>query len=239
MRSQLYVSISAQLSLQKRLDTVANNIANLSTAGYRASEVSFEQILSHTGKHPVSFVSPGQDHISTQAGELTRTGNAFDIAVRGQSWLSVQRGETIVYTRDGRLSMSATGILTSVSGDPVLDAGGSPIQLDPGAGPPEIEPNGTVSQGGARRGTIGIFAMSPGATLMRGEGSSVIPDITPVLELDFNLNGIAQGFIEKSNVNPIHELTRLIAIQRTFEAISSEIQDSETAMQEAAKALSG
>lgn len=239
MRSQLYVSISAQLALQRRLDTLANNIANVSTAGYRADEISFEQIVSTSSPQPTSFVSRGNEHISLQSGELVRTGNPLDIAVRGNSWLMVQSGDTTAYTRDGRLTMSETGALTNQLGEAVLDTSGSPIQLDPAAVSPTISADGTIMQGTRRIATVGLFTMDPGAKLTRGPGAKIIPDIAATPELDFNSNGIAQGFMEKSNVNPIHELTRLIAIQRTFEAVTTAIQESETAIQDAGRALSG
>jgi len=239
MQSQLYVSISAQLSLQRRIDTIANNIANVSTAGFRADEISFEQLTARSAGKATSFVSRGDTHISLRQGELSRTGNPLDVAIRGAAWLSIKDGDKVAYTRDGRMKMSEDGVLATINGNPVLDPSGSPIQLDPTAGAPQIGADGAVAQGSRRIGSIGLFSMSADSNLSRGEGASVIPDTAPSPELDFNRNGIVQGYIEKSNVDSVREMTRLIAVQRAFEAVSSTIQESETAQQDAFRALSG
>ena len=89
MQSNIYVGLSAQLALQRRLDTVANNVANASTAGFRAEEMSFEELLTKSGQKSgqtgVSFVSQGRTHLSTEGGEITQTDNPLDIAVRGDA----------------------------------------------------------------------------------------------------------------------------------------------------------
>jgi flagellar basal-body rod protein FlgF len=239
MQSPLYVSLSAQLSLQRRLDSIANNIANMSTTGFRADELAFEQLISKDGTQSTSFVSRGDEHISRRPGELVKTGGPFDVAVRGPGWLSIQHGEKIVFTRDGRLKTSETGILTNTSGDPVLDVSGSPLQLDPNGAPPQISADGTLTQGHRRIGAIGLFSLPPDAVLTRLEGAAVASDLDATPELDFNTNGVVQGYLEKSNVDSVKELTRLISLQRTFEAVSTSIQETESAVQDAIRALSG
>lgn len=239
MQSNIYVTLSAQLALQRRLDTLANNVANASTAGFRADVITFEQLLSQSSSDPVHFVSRGETHISTAAGELSKTDNALDVALKGNSYLSVQTPNGQVYTRDGRMQMLPTGTLATLNGDPFLDVSGSPIQLDPSGGPPVIGRDGSIVQSGRHIGTLGLFRMSPEANLARGVGASVIPDITPQPDLDFNSSGILQGYIEKSNVNPVLEMTHLIAVQRSFEAVSNVMHDSESSLQDAIKILSG
>src|SRR6478735_370031 len=105
MQNGIYVALSAQMALQKRLDTIANNVANSGTAGYRAEEVKFETFLSQAGSNPIAFASAGDSYISRQAGELVQTENPLDVAVRGDAWLSIQTPSGPVYTRDGRMRM--------------------------------------------------------------------------------------------------------------------------------------
>src|SRR5256885_2360097 len=90
MQSNFSVALSGQMSLQKRLETIANNVANASTAGYRAEEVKFETLLSHTSNTPVAFASAGQSYLSRASGEIVRTDNLFDVAVQGDAWLGIQ-----------------------------------------------------------------------------------------------------------------------------------------------------
>ena len=76
MQSNFYVGLSAQISLQRRLETIANNVANASTAGFRAEEVKFEHLLSRVSADPVAYATSGQTYLSRKSGELVRTDNS-------------------------------------------------------------------------------------------------------------------------------------------------------------------
>ena len=239
MQSNIYVALSAQMALQRRLDALASNVANANTVGYRAEEMSFEELVSKQSTDSTSFVSKGESHLSTKAGELTYTGNPLDVAIRGKAWLAIQTPNGVAYTRDGRMQMNSEGMLSTIEGYPVLDAGGVPVQLNPNDPPPVINKAGTIEQAGNNLGALGLYRMPEGAKLTRGAGVSVTSDLPPIAELDFLHNGVAQGYVEKSNVNPILEMTHLITIQRNFQAVSTMMSDTENSMQDAIKALSG
>lgn len=239
MQSNIYVTLSAQIALQRRMETIANNVANATTSGFRAEEMTFEQITAQKQAEPTSFVSRGEPRLSMAVGELTQTGNPLDIAIRGKSFFAIQNQGGTAYTRDGRMQMLPSGELTTLTGKPILDVSGSPLQLDASAGPPVIGKDGTITQNGRQVGAIGLFRIADDAILTRAEGASVVPNSEPQPELDFNSNGVVQGFTEKSNVNPVLEMTHLIAVQRSFEAVSNVIRDSETSLQDAIRALSG
>jgi len=237
MQGNLYVGVSAQVSLQRRLETIAHNVANASTAGFRAEEARFETLLSRAGTDPVAFAVTGPTFLSRRSGELVRTENQFDVAVEGDAWLSIQTPAGQVYTRDGRMKLAPTGELQSLNGYPILDAGGAAMLLDPNAGPPRIARDGTVTQGNRQVGAIGLFNIDKAAKLTRYENSGVIPDRPATPVLDFTRAGMQQGFIENSNVNAVMEMTRLINITRAFEMVSASLAASETSLQDAIKAL--
>jgi flagellar basal-body rod protein FlgF len=239
MQSNIYVALSAQMALQRRLDTLANNVANTNTVGFRGEEMSFEELVTPGGNDPVSFVSKGENHLSTKTGEITQTGNALDVAVRGDAWLAIQTPNGVAYTRDGRMQMTSEGMLTTLTGHPFLDAGGVPVQLNPNDPPPTINKAGTIEQAGNNLGAFGLYRMPRGAKLTRAEGASVVSDIPPTPEIDFLNNGVVQGYIEKSNVNPILEMTHLITIQRNFQAVSTMMSDTESSLQDSLKTLAG
>jgi flagellar basal-body rod protein FlgF len=239
MQSNIYVALSAQMALQRRLDTLANNVANTNTVGFRGEEMSFEELVTPGGNDPVSFVSKGENHLSTKTGEIAQTGNSLDIAVRGDAWLAIQTPNGVAYTRDGRMQMTSEGMLTTLTGHPFLDAGGVPVQLNPDDPPPTINKAGTIEQAGNNLGAFGLYRMPQGAKLTRAEGASVVSDIPPTAELDFLNNGVVQGYVEKSNVNPILEMTHLITIQRNFEAVSTMLSDTESSLQDSLKTLAG
>jgi flagellar basal-body rod protein FlgF len=237
MQSSLYVSLSAQLSLQRRLDSIASNVANATTAGFRAEEVKFETLLSHTPAEPVAFASTGDTYLSRRSGEFVKTDNSLDIAVQGNAWLAISTPAGQVYTRDGRMRMTETGDLQTLNGHPILDVGGSPIQLDPAAGPLQIARDGMITQSGRQIGAIGLFAIDDNAKLTRHDNSGVVPDRPATPALDFSKVGISQGFVERSNVNPVMEMTRLIGVSRAFDAVTAAITESESSLRDAVKTL--
>jgi flagellar basal-body rod protein FlgF len=237
MQNGLYVALSGQVSMQRRLETIANNVANMNTAGYRADSVRFEEQVAKAGDNDLSYVSSGANFISKRSGPLIRTESRFDVAVQGEGWFSVNQGGQTIYTRDGRFQLSETGDLINVNGAQVLDAGGAPIQLDPSGGPPEISGDGMITQNGRQTGAIGLFALDSSAALTRAGSSGFTSDTPGVPVLDFTTNGIVQGAIEGSNVNPIEEMTKLIALTRNFDNVANEVTKSETSLTDAIKTL--
>lgn len=237
MQSGPYVSLSAQLTLERRLEALAINVANMNTVGYRASGVSFHTYVSRAGEQPVAYSSSGSDYITRTEGPLIKTDNPLDVAVQGEGWLAIQTPAGIVYTRDGRMRMKPTGELESLDGHPILDAGGTQLILDPNAGPPTIGADGMISQGSQQIGAIGLFSIDPSAKFRRYENSGVIPDKPAAPILDFDNNGIIQGHVEGSNVNPILEMAKLITISRAFESITGGTQNTENSLTDAVKTL--
>ena len=239
MQTGLYVTLSAQVALDRRLQTIATNIANQSTPGYRAEEVDFKSLVSRSGETPVAFVSHGEAHISRKPGVPIKTDNPLDVAVQGDGWLALKAPSGIVYTRDGRMRMQADGSLQSVNGYPVLDAGSGPILFDPEAGPVTIAQDGMITQGGLQIGAIGLFSLDNAAKLKRSDNSSVTSSKPATPVLDFSTNGLAQGYVEGANVNPLLEMEKLILLSRTFENVASAIEGSESSLKDALKILGG
>lgn len=237
MQSALYVALSAQVALSNRLETVARNISNMNTAGYRADEIKFAELLSSAGPDKVSYASGGETFISRQGGSLSKTDNPLDIAVEGEAFFAIRMPDGIAYTRDGRMKIDADGMLRTVNGYEVLDAGGLPVLLDPEAGPPHISQNGEVSQGAEILGTIGLFLIDQEAALRRQDNSAVVPDIPARPVESFAENGIHQGYVEGANINPIREMTKLIMITRAFEGATSMIDASNDTQQSAIREL--
>lgn len=237
MQSSFYVGLSGQMAIEKRLQTVASNVANMNTAGYRADGVSFETVLSNTGNEPVAFSSEGTGYISRRAGELNKTDNPLDVAVQGDAWLAVKTPSGVAYTHDGRLKIGPSGEVQTLLNNPVLDAGGSSLILDPNAGPPVISADGMMTQNGRQVGALGLFSIDPTAKLTRASNSGVIPDKAATPILDFTASGVVQGFVEGSNVNPVLEISKLIEIQHALENMTTMNQSADTSLQDAVKTL--
>ena len=239
MQDGLYVALSSQVALERRLNTIADNVANASTIGFRATGVRFEDVVSGLGANSVSFASSGDTYISNVNGPLRETGNPFDFAIQGDAWFAIETPVGTVMTRDGRFSMTENGELVTIQGHPVLDAGGAPIQLDPRNGPPQSGADGVLRQDGNLVGAVGLYAFDPGENFVRYGNSGIVPAGEPEPIVDRIDVGVAQGFLEESNVNPILEMTRLIMVQRAFENTAALIRDSESSMGDAIKTLGG
>jgi flagellar basal-body rod protein FlgF len=235
----LYVVLSAQMALEKRLTTIADNVANMSTVGFRATEVKFEDVVSGLGQNSVDFTSPGDTYLSGQPGALRETLSPFDFAIQGDAWFAIDTPAGTVMTRDGRFSMTETGQLVTHAGYAVLDAGGAPIQLDPLNGAPEVSRDGVIRQRGQLVGSIGLFDYDPGPNFTRFSNSGVVPVGDPEPIVDRIDIGVAQGFLEESNVNPVLEMTRLIMVQRSFENAMAATQQTEASLDDAVKTLGG
>ncbi|NJM28847.1 MAG: flagellar basal-body rod protein FlgF [Rhizobiales bacterium] len=237
MDTGIYVSLSGQLTMEKRLETIAQNIANATTAGYRASGVDFSTIVSHVSPLATEFSSTGENFVNEQSGGFRKTGGTLDVAVQGNGYLSFESPQGVFFSRDGRLTMQPDGQLASVAGHPVLDGGGGPVIVDPQGGPLTIGRDGSILQNGSRRGVLGLFAIDLRDGFSRFENSGLIPVQEPELMTSFTANGFLQGYIEESNVNPINEMVRLIEVTRAFEGISALSERAQDAQRAAIQAL--
>jgi flagellar basal-body rod protein FlgF len=239
MQPSLYVSYSGQIALDRRLATIANNIANAGTVGYRSEELKFDSVMSNLSKDPTAFSSAGKSYISERAGGLKQTGNPLDVAIQGAGWLAIQTPSGTAYTRDGRMKMLDTGELQTLNGNAILDNSNAPLIVDPGNGPPKIDRDGAVSQNGRRVGSIGLFSVDVSNGYMRSENSSIVPAIPAVAVEAFTSDGFAQGFLEESNVNAVTEMTNLIMVTRSFDGLQTSIDESETSLKKAIQILGG
>ena len=237
MRDGLYVALSSQIALEKRLNTIADNVANASTVGFRATGVKFEDVVSGLDDKALSFVTSGDTYISNTNGPLRETGNPFDFAVKGNAWFGIETPGGTVMTRDGRFTLTENGELVTIEGYPVLDAGGAPIQLDPRNGPPRAGADGSLRQGDNLVGALGLYNFDPGPNFIRFGNSGIVPAGEPEPLVDRLDAGVVQGFLEESNVNPMLEITKLIMVQRAFENGAAMIRATESTYDEAIKTL--
>ena len=239
MQAGLNVNLSGQIALERRLATIANNVANAGTMGYRAEELKFDTVLSMVSATPTAYSTAGESFISERSGGLSQTGNPLDVAVQGKGWLAIQTPAGIAYTRDGRMQLLESGELQTLNGYPILDAGSAPIQLDPAAGIPKIARDGMITQNGRQFGAIGLFTIEPANGYTRYENSGIIPVNAGVAVVAFASDGFVQGFVEESNVNPVTEMTDLIMVTRAFDGLQTSIEETSSSLKRAIQVLGG
>ncbi|MCL4066030.1 flagellar hook-basal body complex protein [Pseudomonas sp. GX19020] len=213
MDSAGYVALSRQSGLMREMQIVANNVANISTNGFRREGLVFAEHVARLDREPSLSLSHGNVRIAdlTQAG-VTMTGGAFDLAIQGDGFFLVMTPEGDRLTRAGSFTPSVDGELVRPEGYQLLDAGGAPVFVPPGAAI-AVGEDGTISANGEAVGQIGLW--QPADPLALRHRSGTLFDggmVEPVAT-----GKIMQGFLEESNVNPVAEIARMIEVQRTYE----------------------
>ncbi len=258
MNLSLYSAATGMEAQQLNLNTIANNLANVNTPGFKRSKIEFQDLLyqkpvraSGTDSGGGNIVPTGVEvgngarvsatsKVFTQ-GQLTASGEKLDVAIQGDGFFEVQRPDgTIGYTRDGSFKLNAQGVVVTSDGLPVL-GGFQPIPPD--ATNVAIADNGQVTiqtSNGTNtfRLTLTRFAnpsglRSLGGNLYEETAASGTPEIGQPGEQGFGL--VMQGYTESSNVNIVEEMVNLIVAQRAYEVNSKSIQASDEMLQNVAQ----
>ena len=220
MDSGYYAACTALMARAQALDTIASNLANTSTAGYRAQHNVFQSVMAMTEGAPTSPLNDAVNsygvlsgtRIDPTQGTLERTGNEYDLAIEGPGFFVVQSSAGNVYTRSGNFHVSTNNELVTAAGDPVMGENGRVAVL---GSPLSISSDGTISTGGALAGKLKIVKF-PEGTAMQSLGQTYYsaPSASATDAKDSN---IRQGMLEGSNVRPVTSVVELISVQREAE----------------------
>ena len=210
--------------LRRELAIIANNVANADTTGFKVEGLLTRE---EDGAPARNLDAPGwarfvlDDGVARNfsQGALRLTSNPLDVGIDGQGFFKIQTAEGERYTRDGRFTLNATGQLTTQVGDPVLDAGGSPVTIDLSRGPVTINANGGVSQAGTTAGTLGVYRFDD-LTQLEKDGSNLYRNVANTQPQVAPDALVRQGMLEGSNVNSIFEITHLIEVQRAYDSVT-------------------
>ena len=259
MNRSLYIAATGMNAQQAQMDVISNNLANVSTTGFKGSRAVFQDLVYQTLRQPGANstqetelpsgaqVGTGVQQVATERlytqGNLQQTGNSKDVAINGNGFFQVQMPDgTTAYTRDGSFQTNAQGQLVTASGYPVVPA----ITIPNNATSMTIGTDGTVTitqAGSSTNQTIGTIQLatfinpagleSKGENLMAETASSGAPNVaTP------GVNGagkLQQGYVEASNVNVVQELVNMIETQRAYEINSKAVQTSDQMLQNLAQ----
>jgi flagellar basal-body rod protein FlgF len=225
MGNAIYVGLSRQMLLQRELDIVANNLANVDTAGFK-----FEKLMANTDEvttpapgggapTPVDFVAAAGVARDYTQGPLTQTGSPLDVAIDGKGFFQISTSSGPRYTRDGRFKLDPTGRLVTQDGNAVQGDGGD-IVLDPKKGPVTIADNGEISQSGEIVGKLTAVTFDSLAALSK-DGNNLYRNDSNLAPQPSTSAQLKQGMLEGSNVQPVSQITRLIEINRAYDAVAS------------------
>lgn len=216
MDNPVYVALNRQSGLLRELETIAGNIANMATDGYRREGLVFSEFVVDTGQGEASV---SMAHASARAtdlsqGPLAQTNGAFDFAIEGPGFFLLATPDGNRLTRSGAFSPSPEGMLVAPDGATLLDAGGSPVFVPPDVAKVALGADGTLSADGNPIAQIGLWEPGDPLAMTRTEGARFDPggEVVPVEEAR-----LVQGFVERSNVDPVTELARMIEVQRAYE----------------------
>jgi flagellar basal-body rod protein FlgG len=256
MNLSLYSAATGMEAQQLNLNTIANNLANVNTPGFKRSKIEFQDLLYQNPRASGSDSGGGNlvptgvevgngsrvaatSKVFTQ-GQLTNTGEKLDVAIQGEGFFEIQRPDgTRAYTRDGSFKLNAQGQVVTVDGLPVLSGFGT---IPPGTTSVTIAEDGSVTMQGTN-GTqtfnlsLTRFANPSGLRSMGGNlyeetAASGTPENGKPGEQGFGRT--IQGYIENSNVNIVEEMVALIVAQRAYEINSKSIQTSDEMLQNVA-----
>lgn len=255
MIRSLWIAKTGMEGQQTKLDTVSNNLANVGTNGFKRAGVVFEDLMYQNLRQTGAAAGEGttlptglQVGLGVRAaattrsfaqGNLTQTGNVYDVAIKGQGFFQIQRPDgSTAYSRDGALQVNGEGQLVTNAGDPVQP----PVTIPANAQNVTIAGDGTVSAllpGQSAPTVVGQLqttnfvnpaGLQPfGGNLYGETAASGAPDTGAP---DSNGRGaLQQGFVEGSNVNVVEELVTMIATQRAYELNSKAISTSDQMLQ--------
>jgi len=215
----IYLAMSGAKATMQRQDTLANNLANVSTVGFRAELAAFRAVpVEGSGASTRVYALESTPGYDASSGQVAATGRNLDVAMRGSAWLAVQGLDgTEAYTRGGSLDVNADGNLITSSGLTVLGDGG-PIQV-PADTQTSIAADGTVSATAAdgRSTSIGkLKLVTPEAPLTRGT-DGLFRAAEGELAADTSAQ-VQDGALEGSNVSAVETMIQMIAAARQFEA---------------------
>ena len=226
MENAQLVSLSRQIALQRQMDVVANNMANINTTGFKAEDMLFQEYKMPVaadndfgGDQSVSYTEDWATVHDMTTGPLDQTGNPLDVALSGEGFLTVSTPAGNRYTKAGALAINSEGTLVDERGDPVL-AGGSQVHFDADDTDITILKDGTINTSQGSKGKLSVVEFADPQQLTR-EGNNLWAGDNP---LPATKTDVIQGSIERSNVSGVTEMANMIRVQRAYEQIATLMQ---------------
>jgi flagellar basal-body rod protein FlgF len=241
MESGFYVAYAGLASRMQALDLVASNLANASTAGFKAQTPFYRalsaaengEILSPLNQAVNQFGILGGSRTDLRSGSFDPTGNNTDLAMEGTGFFSVQTVAGIRYTRNGNFRLNAARQFVTQDGNPVLaEQGKTTVPITLPTGTVSVSSDGTVSVDGALVAKLHVVEFAPGTPLLP-EGNSNY-EVPAGSERPVASSSVRQGMLESSNINPVEGAVGLIILQRQAELLGRALSTLSTIFDRAA-----
>ncbi len=241
MQSEMYTAAQGLIARQIQLDTVANNIANSSTTGFR--EVSpffraYNEALADGPRNPLNNAANNQPVIAgtyahSKQGGMKATARELDFAIEGEGYFKLNTPDGPRYTRNGHFSLQPidrfSGQLVNARGHQALDVNDRPITLDLNAAQLYVNARGDLIQDGVRKAQLAVktFDVKDGLT---PEEDTLIAMLDPAAQEQNAAGKVRAGYLETSNVNIAEQMLAMISAQRAYEMNARAIRNIDTGL---------
>lgn len=240
MENAQLINLSRQIALQRQMDVVANNMANINTAGYKNVDILFEEYIMPTARHkdfksldqPLSFTQDWATIDDFASGSIELTGNELDMAVQGQGFFVIQTPAGERYTRNGSFQLNQRGELVTSEGYNVLADGGF-LTFTPEETGIIVTKDGRVSSSAGDKGILRVAEFEDPQSLKR-EGDTMFSGENPIFD---NPSSIVHMAIERSNVSGVNEMTEMIRVTRAYTSMANLQQKQDELRRNAIKRL--
>jgi len=241
MENAMVVGLSRQMTLRRELSIIANNLANMTTAGFKVERMLLGQSPGKTSSHQdgpskINFVQDLGVARDFSDGVMETTGRPLDVALVGHGFFVIETPQGERYTKNGRFTVDATGTLSTADGMMVLDDTDSPILLDAYGEAPRIDAKGVITVNNVEIGRLKIVGFSSLSDLSKdGSGRYRASENAEILNIE--TPQVMQGFLERSNVVPILEMSRMIRVTRAYQSVSNMLKTEEDTTRQAIQRL--
>jgi flagellar basal-body rod protein FlgF len=224
----LYISAEGAQAQNRRLEVVANNLANVETVGFKRQLAGFQARYTEAAQQGLGI--PGQGTLADlgggvlfneaktdfSQGPLKHSRMPTDLAINGDGFFAVQKGGKTMLTRAGNFAVTADGVLVTQQGYPVLGENNSPILIDPDGGPWSFQQDGTLAQNGEIQALALVRPKSLGDLAHAAE--NLFQPLGPIGPVEPELRQVQVGMYESSSVQPTNEMIEMIESSRAFES---------------------
>lgn len=237
MENIQYIAVSQQTALSRQMEIIANNIANISTPGFKAENLTFKEYMIRDSRgDKTSFVQDAGVAKDMRQGPLQHTGADFDFAINGDGFFTIGAAEGNRYTRSGHFKLDDNGQIVNFNGDPLLSENGNPLVVPLAASKITMTKDGKIYADNVSIGKVGLVkfenpqSLSPEMAGLYTTSEDPQPVTNPELY---------QGMIEESNVQGVVEMTKMMQISRSYESTQRIIEREDDRVRQAIKRLAG
>lgn len=209
------------LAQERRMNQIANNLANVDTAGYKKEDITFWEMMFRAADQRPRVGKALKVLTTHEQGSAKETDNTLDFAINGDGFFKIQTAAGVRYTRNGNFTLNNQGQLSTQDGNLVMGDGGPIVLADANI---QVGRDGQINAGGIPVNRLAVVTF-PDVNALEKEGANLFrPQDLTVQEVPVEFPSVQQGYLEGANVNIVSEMTEMIDLQRAYQSQQKAIQ---------------